>query len=612
MNDPKEFTQDEFDRFVEKNNLEVFTKAQVDAFSKDVVEKSKNKEIDEFEIACCTADYISLKPVFVRRNDLMKSLMFYREAQREPVEIPDGIFKSIDDRMCFRYKETPLNILKGIAGINCADDVAIEKAKALPLGTEKMYGGKMYVKTEKGWRPKKKGAASTSKEEKVETKESKKESEKASATTYKERKKEVISSYEKDLEDVKGELEKHKCLEYRVTSNWEVPIISIGLKKSSFDREKDKYVDFSEEELNSAKKAVEEVFKKKGYDVDYEDSEFSPNFSIDKKEYSKELNESYNREKAEAKAKRSQQVLSSSKETEAKSNKALGEQWDISLQEDGSVLARPKSGTQASKDWGNAFKLDEVKARLKKEGLVATANYNSDTLRIKPSKSKKSTSQTSDSTEGSSAKDIVKQIAKEQKLPFKELWNAVKEDYSDGGIDSLSKRDVYEIIDASGISPKKANKKEASNEKSVKQKTQSFLGDYDRALMENFRLKKELFNAEEQSKYRSGNDSFYLPLEKLKKTEWYENQLNKIKESENKLSKIKAEKPEELDKEALNSELKIMKDGQDWFENRVKTFREKGYDKSDDEKERNLWREATDDIKRREIYTHFVQSLIKD
>ena len=392
MNNPKEFTQDEFNRFVEKNNLEVFTKAQVDAFSKDVIEKSKNKEIDEFEIACCTADYMSLKPVFVRNNDLMKSLMFYREAQREPVEIPDGIFKSMDDRMCFRYKETPLNILKGIAGINCADDVAIEKAKALPLGTEKMYGGKMYVKTEKGWRLKKKGTTGTGKES--ETKESKKEDKKTSGS--------------------------------------------------------------------------------------------------------------------------------------------------------------------------------------------------------------------------SSAKDLVKQIAKDEKLSFEELWNAVKEDYSDGGIDSLSKRDVYEIIDASGISPKKANKKEASNEKSVKQKTSSFLGDYDRALMENFRLKKELFNAEEESKYRSKNDSFYLPLEKLKKTEWYENQLNKIKESENKLSKIKAEKPEELDKDAIKSELKIMNDGQDWFENRVKSFREKGYDKSDDEKERNLWREATDDIKRREIYTQFVQSLLKD
>lgn len=204
MNNPKEFTQDEFNRFVEKNNLEVFTKAQVDAFSKDVIEKSKNKEIDEFEIACCTADYMSLKPVFVRSNDLMKSLMFYREAQREPVEIPDGIFKSIDDRMCFCYKETPLNILKGIAGINCADDVAIEKAKALPLGTEKMYGGKMYVKTEKGWRLKKKGTTGTGKES--ETKESKKEDENGESKRTKEIRKELIKEYLENPEVMNDEL----------------------------------------------------------------------------------------------------------------------------------------------------------------------------------------------------------------------------------------------------------------------------------------------------------------------------------------------------------------------------------------------------------------------
>lgn len=204
MNNPKEFTQDEFNRFVEKNNLEVFTKAQVDAFSKDVIEKSKNKEIDEFEIACCAADYMSLKPVFVRSNDLMKSLMFYREAQREPVEIPDGIFKSIDDRMCFCYKETPLNILKGIAGINCADDVAIEKAKALPLGREKMYGGKMYVKTEKGWRLKKKGTTGTGKES--ETKESKKEDENGESKRTKEIRKELIKEYLENPEVMNDEL----------------------------------------------------------------------------------------------------------------------------------------------------------------------------------------------------------------------------------------------------------------------------------------------------------------------------------------------------------------------------------------------------------------------
>ena len=73
--------------------------------------------------------------------------------------------------MCRKFKETSLNILKGIAGINCADEDAIEKAKALPIGTEKTYGGKLYVKTEKGWRLKAKGS-STKKDE------GKKESEK--------------------------------------------------------------------------------------------------------------------------------------------------------------------------------------------------------------------------------------------------------------------------------------------------------------------------------------------------------------------------------------------------------------------------------------------------
>lgn len=165
MNNPKEFIQEEFDAFVKKNNLEVFTKSQVDAFSKDVLEKSKRNELDEFETTCCAADYASLTPAIIRNADLSKSIVYYREAQREAVELPDGIFKSIDDRRQLRYRETSLNILKGIAGINCADDIAIEKAKALPLGTEKTYGGKLYVKTERGWRLKAKGNRGTAKQE---------------------------------------------------------------------------------------------------------------------------------------------------------------------------------------------------------------------------------------------------------------------------------------------------------------------------------------------------------------------------------------------------------------------------------------------------------------
>lgn len=152
-----EYTQDEFNAFVEKHNYEVFSAETVNAFCKDLLEKSEKNEIDEFEKSCAAADFVSLTPAIIVGNDLVKRTVYYRENQTEEVEIPDGIFKSINDKMCRKFKETSLNILKGIAGINCADEDAIEKAKALPIGTEKTYGGKLYVKTEKGWRPKVKG-----------------------------------------------------------------------------------------------------------------------------------------------------------------------------------------------------------------------------------------------------------------------------------------------------------------------------------------------------------------------------------------------------------------------------------------------------------------------
>ena len=170
-NTPLEYTQDEFNAFVEKHNYEVFSAETVNAFCKDLLEKSEKNEIGEFEKSCAAADFVSLTPAIIVGNDLIKRTVYYRENQTEEVEIPDGIFKSINDKMCRKFKETSLNILKGIAGINCADEDAIEKAKALPIGTEKTYGGKLYVKTEKGWRLKAKGS-STKKDE------GKKESEK--------------------------------------------------------------------------------------------------------------------------------------------------------------------------------------------------------------------------------------------------------------------------------------------------------------------------------------------------------------------------------------------------------------------------------------------------
>lgn len=163
--DIKEFTREEFDKFIAKNNYESFSEKQVSRFASDLIEKSKKGEIDEFETNCGAVEYSLLQKAIVVENDLTKSLVYYRENQREPIEIPDGIFKSTSNEALFKYRETPLNILKGIAGICCADKDAIEKAKALPIGTEKTYGGKVYVKTERGWRPKAKGTRGAAKQE---------------------------------------------------------------------------------------------------------------------------------------------------------------------------------------------------------------------------------------------------------------------------------------------------------------------------------------------------------------------------------------------------------------------------------------------------------------
>lgn len=146
----KEYTYIEFNEMVEKNDLEVFSKSQVDQFSHDYL---ANKDtMDEFEKSCAEVDYASLTACVVVNEDLTKSIVYYRPNQTEAVVIPNGIFKSINDNMCRRFKDTSLNIFKGIVGINCADKDAIEKAKALPIGTEKTYNGKQYIKTANGWR----------------------------------------------------------------------------------------------------------------------------------------------------------------------------------------------------------------------------------------------------------------------------------------------------------------------------------------------------------------------------------------------------------------------------------------------------------------------------
>lgn len=380
----KEFTRKEFNQFVEKNDLEVFSSNQVIAFSKDLIQKSQNNEIDEFEKNCAAADYQSLEKAVVVEDDLTKSVVFYRPNQFEVVDIPDGIFKSIDSKAYRKYKETPLNIFKGLAGINCADEDAIEKAKALPIGTEKTYGGKLYIKTEQGWRPKT-----------------------ISAETYKKRS-------DRQIEEKRQEL-------------------------------------------------------------------------LRLREREKLLNET-----------------------------------------------------------------------AKEKKIPSTITVDQKTFHIKDGKISASES------EPLSRKNKLCNYAQENDLEIK--W--------------------------------------IESENTLK--TNDYIRKYKEALHKTISLEKELFDAEEKSK-----DNDTLPLDKLKKTEWYKNQLDKIKESKEDFDKIKSEIPKELDKEVLKRRIKMFEDDKDFAETRVNRFKKQGYDKSENLRDRLIWREANDELKEGKIYREHLDNLLE-
>lgn len=147
----KVFERTQFEQFLIDNDYEAFTAKQVAAFATDVLNKSENNEMDEFEKACAAADWKSLETVKVLNDIYEEELMFIRPSQVEVIPGKEGIFKSMsENRDMLRYKETPLNIFKGIAGMCVSDD--IEKArKGEPIGTVKSWGGKEYVKTANGW-----------------------------------------------------------------------------------------------------------------------------------------------------------------------------------------------------------------------------------------------------------------------------------------------------------------------------------------------------------------------------------------------------------------------------------------------------------------------------
>lgn len=186
----REFTKKEFDAFVVKNGYETFTADQVLKFNQEII--NNQNSMDEFSKSCAAADFVSLNRAIVVDDDLVKSVVYYRECQIEPLEKEE--FGSIMKSKQIVFADTALNRFKGIVGLLVDNDVIEKARKAEPIGTEKTYGGKLYIKTEKGWRLKPKGS-STKKNE------SKKEApllRQVTAAQYKDRKDEIIGEISKE------------------------------------------------------------------------------------------------------------------------------------------------------------------------------------------------------------------------------------------------------------------------------------------------------------------------------------------------------------------------------------------------------------------------------
>lgn len=186
----REFTKKEFDAFVVKNGYETFTADQVLKFNQEVV--NNRESMDEFSKSCAAADFVSLNRAIVVDDDLVKSVVYYRECQIEPLEKEE--FGSIMKSKQVVFADTALNRFKGIVGLPVDNDVIEKARKAEPIGTEKTYGGKLYIKTEKGWRPKPKGSSTEKNESKKETPLLRQ----VTAAQYKDRKDEIIGEISKE------------------------------------------------------------------------------------------------------------------------------------------------------------------------------------------------------------------------------------------------------------------------------------------------------------------------------------------------------------------------------------------------------------------------------
>lgn len=186
----REFTKKEFDAFVVKNGYETFTADQVLKFNQEVI--NNRESMDEFSKSCVAADFVSLNRAIVIDDDLVKSVVYYRECQIEPLEKEE--FGSIMKSKQIVFADTALNRFKGIVGLPVNNDVIEKARKAEPIGTEKTYGGKLYIKTEKGWRLKPKGSST----EKNESKKGSPLLRQVTAAQYKDRKDEIIGEISKE------------------------------------------------------------------------------------------------------------------------------------------------------------------------------------------------------------------------------------------------------------------------------------------------------------------------------------------------------------------------------------------------------------------------------
>jgi hypothetical protein len=353
----REFTKKEFDAFVVKNGYETFTADQVLKFNQEVV--NNRESMDEFSKSCAAADFVSLNRAIVVDDDLVKSVVYYRECQIEPLEKEE--FGSIMKSKQIVFADTALNRFKGIVGLPVDNDVIEKARKAEPIGTEKTYGGKLYIKTEKGWRLKPKGP-STKKNE------SKKEApllRQVTAAQYKDRKDEII-----------GEISKERLnLMNKYGDNWQDDASPKDLERlsslvSCVNKLGENFNQFGDKSKNSSEHQMTEAQMRA--------------YATVRDPKAKEIAKEPSKEKEIGKVVK-----------EHLGNKS--KYFEIHERNDGKVLVRPNLNIDESLDETKWFRggMAQFVQDMRKKGFKATPNYSTDIVTIyeKPKKQDNSTSE---------------------------------------------------------------------------------------------------------------------------------------------------------------------------------------------------------------------------